>query len=195
MRKTLRERARDQRGVAMMTVLFVGSALMVISTAAGFMAVTNLRATTADGQGSKAVAFAEAGLERFLNDLRTSGFSLTNVMNAGCSQPPVAIPTGVVGDGTYSAELTVFNPSASPQVPPAPWNATTNPNSAPCQNRSTFSSVPQLYAVTSTGRAGAAARAVRSVVTISGSKMPVGVWVSAVNANGNPDFANISLFS
>jgi hypothetical protein len=192
--KPFLQRLRDQRGVAMITVLFVGSALTVVATTAGFMAVNNLRATTADGQGSKAVAFAEAGLERFLNDLKTSGFSLSNVMNAGCSQPPVAIPPGVVGNGSYSAELTVFNPAADPQVPPSPWTSG-NASSAPCLNRSSQSSVPQLYAVTATGHAGTAARAVRSVVTIAGSKMPVGVWVNAVNSNGNPDFANISLFS
>lgn len=193
-RPALQRMHEAQRGVAMVTVLFVGSALMVVSSAAAFMAVNNLRATAADGQGSRAVAHAEAGLERFLNDLRTSGFSLNNVMNAGCSQAPVAIPTGVVGDGSYSAELTVFNPATDPQVPPSPWTSG-NATSPPCLNRSTQPAVPQLYAVTSTGRAGAAARAVRSVVTISGSKMPVGVWVNSVNANGNPDFANISLFT
>lgn len=188
------KRLAGERGVAMLTVLFVGAALTVVSTAAGFMAVRNLRSTTSDGLGSQAVSFAEAGLERFLNELRRSGFGLSNVMNAGCSSAPVALPPGVVGNGSYSAELTVYNPATNPSVPTSPWTPA-NVSLPVCQNRSTSASVPQLYAVTATGKAGTAARAIRSVVKISGSKMPVGVWVNSIDANGNPDFANVSVFS
>ncbi|HEX2296565.1 MAG TPA: pilus assembly PilX N-terminal domain-containing protein [Actinomycetota bacterium] len=187
-------RVAGERGVAMITVLLIGAVLTVVSTSAGFMAVRNLRATTSDGQGSKAVAYAEAGLERFLNDLRSSGFGLANVMAAGCTGPAVSLPAGIVGDGSYNAELTVYNPAANPPVPPSPWVAS-NASLPVCQGRSTSSSVPQLYAVTATGTAGTASRAIRSVVRIAGSKLPVGVWVNSIDANGNPDFANISVFS
>lgn len=188
-------RLRDDRGVAMITVLFIGATLTVVATTASISAIHGLRASTNDSVGSQAVAFAEAGLERFLDQLRKGGFGLSAIMTAGCATPPVMLPSGTIGNGSYTAELTVYNPATDPQVPPSPYNATLNPGSAPCQGRSADTKVPQLYAVTATGTSASGKRAIRSIVTISGKGLPVGVFVNNVNANGNPDFANLSLFS
>lgn len=187
---------RGESGVAMITVIFIGAALTVMSTTAGVMAVRSLKSSSESRAGSKAVAHAEAGLERFLNQLKTGGFDVAAIMEAGCATPPVTIPPGIVGDGTYSAELTVYDPSQPPayQVPQtSPWTAG-NDLAVPCTGRSTSPRTPQLYAISSTGVAGSGRRTIRGVVTITGAGLPGGVFVSKVDANGNPDFKNISLF-
>ena len=196
---------RNQSGVAMMTVILVAAALTAVATASSFIAIQGMRASSEDWRGTRAQSYAEAGLQRFLNDLKLGSYGINAVMTAGCSTAPVALPPGIVGNGTYAAQLTVYNPNANPQVPPSPWT-TANVSSPPCQNRNPSTKVPQLYAITSTGSTGVVAspspgsvgvgrRVIRGVVTISGSGLPVGVYVRNVDANGNPDFNNISLFA
>ena len=192
MRPRLLRALRNERGIAMVTVLFVGAALTVVAAAASFMAIRQLRATSADASGAQAVAYGEAGLQRFLNELKLGTYGLTTILQAGCQSPPIKLTPGVVGSGTYNAELTVFNPSTNPQVPPSPWSPSVT---GPCAGRSSDPRAPQLYAISSTGSALQGRRVIRSVVTISGSSLPLGVFVNNINANGNPDFANISVFS
>lgn len=197
MRRRVARALADEAGIAMITVLLVGSVLTVTATAAMMYSVKELRASADSGRGSAAVAHAEAGLEQFLSELRRGSFALSAVMKAGCSGPPVTFGPGVVGTGTYSAELTVFTPSSNPavpEVPPSPWTAA-NASSPPCQGRSLSARTPQLYAVSATGVAGSGSRTVRSIVTISGSALPVGVFVNSINASGNPSFANVSVFA
>jgi hypothetical protein len=196
---------RNEAGVAMMTVILVAAALTAVATASSVIAIQGLRSSAEDWRGSRAESYAEAGLQRFLSDLKTGGVGINAVITAGCSTAPVSIPPGIVGNGTYAAELTVYNPNTTPQVPPSPWTLA-NATSPPCIGRSSSTKVPQLYAITSTGTTGAVAsptpgtagvgrRVIRGVVTISGSGLPVGVYVRNVDANGNPDFNNISLFA
>jgi hypothetical protein len=179
----------------MITVIFAGAALTVMATTAGIMAVRGLRSSTDSKIGSQAVAYAEAGLERFLNELKRGGFGIAAIMEAGCATPPVSLPAGVVGNGTYVAELTVYDPNQPPaqQVPASPWTAA-NDLAAPCIGRSTSARTPQAYAISSTGTANQGRRVIRGVVTITGAGLPGGVFVNKVDANGNPDFKNISLF-
>ena len=188
-------RLRTEAGVAMMTVLFIGSVLTVVAGTASFVAIRQLKSDSASQKGSQAIAYAEAGLDRMLSELKKGTFPLTTVMTAGCATPPSSLPAGRVGGGTYSAEIAVYNANATPQVPPSPYNPATNPSSPPCQGRSTSPRTPQTYAVTATGRSGSATRAVRGVVTITGSGLPTGVFVNNMNVNGNPDFTNISVFA
>lgn len=196
---------RNEKGVAMMTVILVAAALTAVATASSVMAIQGLRSSSEDWRGARAESYAEAGLERFLNELKLGTYGINQIISAGCSSAPVPLPPGVIGNGTYSAELTAYNPSTTPQVPPSPWTAA-NATSAPCVGRSTSTKVPQMYAITSTGSTGSAPsptpgtsgvgrRVIRSVVTISGSGLPVGVYVKNVDANGSPDFNNISLFA
>jgi hypothetical protein len=197
-------RLKDERGVAMMTVILVAAALTAVAVTSSFVGIQELRSSSEDWRGTRATSYAEAGLQRFLTELKAGGFGINSIVTAGCSTVPISLPAGIVGDGTYSAELTAYNPATSPQVPPSPWTAA-NATSAPCVGRSTSTKVPQLYAITSTGSTGAAVaptpgtagigrRAVRGVVSISGSGLPVGVFAKSIDANGNPDFTGISMF-
>lgn len=188
----------DERGVAMVTVILMGAALAVMATTTSILAIRDLRSTTGSTNSVKALGYAEAGLQRFLRELKLGSFGLSSVLKAGCTTPPVTLPEGRVGDGTYTAELTVFEPSTTPQVPP-PWTGAAT-SAGPC-GTSRFTppnpaaKAPWTYAVTATGRAGNATRVIRAIVTISASGLPVGVFVNKVNANGNPGFGNISLFA
>jgi hypothetical protein len=188
----------DERGVAMVTVILMGAALAVMATTTSLLAIKDLRSTNGSSNSVKALGYAEAGLQRFLRELKLGTYGLGSVLTAGCKTAPASLPTGRIGDGTYSAQLTVFDASTTPQVPP-PWTGAattagpcgtarfTPPNPAP--------KAPWTYAVTATGRAGTSTRVIRAVVTISASGLPVGVFVNNVNANGNPSFGNISLFA
>lgn len=188
----------DERGVAMVTVILMGAALAVMATTTTVLAVRDLRSTTGSSNSVKALGYAEAGLQRFLHELKLGSFGLSTILKAGCSTAPVRVTDGRIGDGTYSAELTVFDAATTPQVPP-PWTGTAT-TAGPCGTArftppNPAAKAPWTYAVTATGRAGKATRVIRAVVTISASGLPVGVFVNNVNANGNPGFANISLFA
>jgi hypothetical protein len=188
----------DERGVAMVTVVLMGAAMAVMATTASVLAVRDLRSTTGSTNSVKALGYAEAGLQRFLRELKLGSFGLGSVLTAGCKTPPVRLTDGVIGDGTYSAELTVFDASTTPPVPP-PWTGTAT-TVGPCGTArfpppNPAAREPWTYAVTATGRAGKSTRVIRAVVTISASGLPVGVFVNKVNANGNPSFGNISLFA
>ena len=204
-------RLAEERGVALVTVVLVAAALTAVATAGSFMAIRQLRASGADWRGAQAESYAEAGLEKFLTDLKGGAWGINSILEAGCALPPVPLPQGLVGDGSYSAQLTVYNPAVSPPVPPdqTSYSAGTGNdlNAAVCQNRISSTKVPQLYAITSTGVTSAATaapalgtlnvgrRAIRSVVSISGSGLPVGIFVKSIDANGSPDFDSISVFA
>lgn len=202
----MRPRWQDERGVALLTVVLVAAALLVLSTAGSVIAVGQLRAGQAATRGSEALAHAEAGLQRFLRELKMGNFGLGAILTAGCSTAPVTLPTGRIGSGTYSAELTVYDADASPQVPPA-WTGaptaqgpcTDPPGTTPARFPSGVPSpsprVPYTYAITATGTSNTGRRVIRAIVTISGAGLPRGVFVNQLNANGNPGFDNISLFS
>lgn len=200
-RARLRRRSRgnagsftaDQRGIAMLTVLFIGAALTIAATTASFMAIRGLKAQTNDVRGTQAVSYAESGLQQYLSSLSLGQFGISQILTAGCATAPLSIPQGTIGSGTYNAVLTVYNSATTPQVPPLPW---TGPYAGPpCQGRSTSNLASQQYAVTATGVSGTGTRVIRSIVSISGSGLPTGVYVRTVNSNGNPSFNNISLFA
>jgi hypothetical protein len=188
----------DERGVAMITVILIGAALTVMATTASFIAVRDLRSGTSSSNSVKALGYAEAGLQRFIRELKLGNFGLGSILTAGCKSAPVQLPAGTVGDGTYTAELTAFEAATDPQVPPA-WTGAPS-TVGPCGTTRFVSpnpaaKSPWTYAITATGTAGTSKRVIRSVVTISGTGLPVGVFVNKVNANGNPSFGNISLFA
>lgn len=211
MRRPLMARLAEERGVALVTVVLVAAALTAVATAGSFMAIRQLRASGADWRGAQAESYAEAGLEKFLTDLKGGAWGINSILEAGCALPPVPLPQGLVGDGSYSAQLTVYNPNVSPPVPPEPYSAIHDDLGAQptpsCQNRGGSTKVPQLYAITSTGITSAATaapalgttnvgrRAIRSVVSISGSGLPVGIFVKSIDANGSPDFDSVSVFA
>lgn len=186
------ERLRCQRGVALVTVLFIGATLTVLTTTAALVSIRGLRATGADAQSARAMAAAEAGLERFMLDIKRGVISIGSMKTAGCETPPIALPPGTLGPGTYNVQLTIYEPTQSKKVPDSPW-AFGNRNASPCMPR--FS--PNLYAITATGTQGSGTRVVRQVIrAIPGkSKFPLGIYADKIDANGNPDLNNISVFT
>ncbi|MDQ4124773.1 MAG: hypothetical protein M3134_04115 [Actinomycetota bacterium] len=191
---TMMQRLRCQRGVAMITVLFVGATLTVLTTTAAFVSVRGLQSTAADSKSARAMAAAEAGLERFMLDIKRGAISVASMKEAGCASAPIALPPGTLGAGSYDVQLTIYEPAQNPKVP-GPWTASTAATidaSPPCSTRS-----GNLYAVTATGRQGSGARVVRQVIrAVPGkSKFPLGIYADRIDANGNPDLNNISVFT
>ena len=186
------ERLRNERGVAIITVLFVGAALTVLTTTAAFMSVRGLQATGADNRSARAMAAAEAGLERFMLDVKRGAIPVANMKEAGCGTAPIALPPGALGPGTYDVQLTIYEPTQTKKVPDTPWTVA-NDSVPPCSTRSGNN----LYAVTATGRQGSGTRVVRQVIrAIPGkSKFPLGIYADKIDANGNPDMNNISVFT
>lgn len=184
-------RMRDERGVAMITVLFVGVALTVMTTTAAFLSVRGLSSTSADKRSVQALAAAEAGLERFMMDVERGAISTAAMTEAGCAAPPVSLPPGTLGPGAYSVELTIYEPTQPKKVPDSPWSST-NDSAAPCMGRS-----GNLFAVTATGTQGSGTRVVRQIIqsTPGKSKFPLGIYAESIDANGNPDMDNISIFA
>ena len=64
-------RLANQRGVAMVTVLFVGMALTVVVSGAAFISVREIQAGRDDQRGGRAMAYAEAGIDRAYQFLRS----------------------------------------------------------------------------------------------------------------------------
>lgn len=184
-------RFRQETGVAMITVLFVGATLAVLTTSAAFMSVKGLRSAGADKSSVQALAAAEAGLERLLLDVSRGDVGYGSMRTAGCQTAPVSLPPGTLGPGTYNVELAIYEPNQTPKVPPSPWSAA-NASAAPCVTRTT-----NLFAITATGRQGAGTRVVRQIVSVvvGSSKLPLGIYAERIDANGNPTMRNISVFT
>lgn len=191
MSRAIRGGFRQEGGVAMITVLFVGVTLAVLTTSAAFMSVKGLRSTTRDKSSAQALAAAEAGLDRLLLDVARGDVGYGSMRTAGCATPPVTLPPGTLGPGTYDVQLTIYEPSQTPKVPPAPWTTATK-NAAPCLSRTT-----NLFAITATGQQGAGTRVVRQIVSVvvGSSKLPLGIYADRIDANGNPTMRNISVFT
>ena len=189
---TMSERLRSQSGVAIVTVLFIGAALTVLTTTAAFVSVRGLQSTAADAQSAHAMAAAEAGLERFMLDVKRGAIQIATMKTAGCQTPPIALPPSSLGPGSYNVQLTIYEPTQGKKIPDAPWTLMSK-DSPPCTSR--FS--PNLYAVTATGTQGSGTRVVRQVIrAIPGkSKFPLGIYADRIDANGNPTLKNISVFT
>src|SRR3712207_5481936 len=89
----MRNPLRSQLGTAMVTVIFVGSALTAVSSAGAYMAIQEFRAMGADQRAAEALALAEAGVDRFLLALRQGELNWNMLKRAGCEDTdPVLAP-------------------------------------------------------------------------------------------------------
>lgn len=203
-------RFQDQAGIAMVTVLLVGTALTVLASTAAFVTVRELRAGNDDRKGAISLAYAEAGVDRLFNYLRSGRVTWGQIRNAGCTDsgryyPPLTFPGGVAAspspanggqgqlstDGSFQVQLTVYDPSATgdARFPPAACiSSAANP-------RATSARTKQYFAITSTGRSPAATRVVREVLRIGTFGLPVGLYADNSSASGNPDYENISMIT
>jgi hypothetical protein len=176
----------------MLTVIMVGAALTVITTTAAALSIRGLSSTSADAQSTRALAAAEAGLERFMLNVKSGAISSAAMKEAGCASAPITLPPGTLGPGSYNVVLTIYEPSQNPQVPKTDPYSVANDSVAPCSTRS-----GNLYAITATGTQGNGTRVVRQIIrSVPGkSKFPLGIYADRIDANGNPDLNNISVFT
>lgn len=186
-----RRKMNDERGVAMITVLFVGAVMTVTVSAAAFIAVQEFRASNRDRGATTALALSEAGIDRTIQWIRSNRVPWRYIALSGCSTvgtvggvsyTPITL-NGQIGTGTYSATI-----SRADACSPLPV-AVPNPRTA------------QQLIITSTGctdnvaavacPTGSSKRVVRQAVAISSRSLPVGMSTTDVDMRGSPAFRNM----
>jgi hypothetical protein len=181
-----------QRGVAMVTVLLVAAGLTAVTSAATFVTIKEFGAGSDDRKASTSLAYAEAGLERFIAFLKRGNFTFAELNHVGCgSTPALSIPQGVIGNGTYDASMSVYDPAATGANRFAPAACNTRPTRAhPGQDGADNT----YFVITSTGRHPSATRVVRQVVAMRPLRLPVGIFATFVSKqSAKHDFYNISM--
>jgi hypothetical protein len=201
----------NERGIAMMTVIYVAAVLMVVSSTATFLTIKEFRAGGDDRRGAEALGYAESGVDRLMLEFGRSPIPWSQINEAGCKHAPISVPTGDLGsDKYYNAYLTVFDTRAGialgDRVPDlGTWKKEGDTWSAPsdlediCQLRQNAlpdPEVPLYFAISSTGEHPTAKRVVRQVVAMRQSGMPIGLYAlqTEVKSNNVSTF-NISLVS
>lgn len=153
---------RDERGVAMLTVLFMAAVLTVVASSATFLAIREFQAASDDQRAAKALAYAEAGLDRFVLEIRGGGWTWGELLLSGCPGQVLRTISGTLGtNGTYTTQI-------RPRICP-------DPNNLPIARRS------QEMIITSTGiqLQPSARRIVRQVIDLKPKGLPVGLYASS----------------
>ena len=192
--RLLKRGIRGESGVAMVTVLFVGAALTAVASVAAFTSVRELQATGDDRRASEALAVAEAGIDRFIEVVKSGQVHWGELRLAGCDadHPPVQLSGQLDAARSFNVSFTAYNPfgtTTAQREAPAACVASENNSRHPSPK------TRQFFAITSTGQAPAATRVVRQVVLISTVGLPIGVYAEGVNMNGTPDFNGVSFLS
>lgn len=159
---------RDQRGVAMITVLLVGTALTVVSSTATFLTIQEFRASTSDRTSTQALGYAEAGLDRMIQVIKTTPWD--NLMVSGCSEGNQLELEGELEAGSFMAEVTTQADCALPV--PDPFEA-------------------QFVTVTAQGSTGEASRIVQQTLRVVSGGLPIGIYAyNFVSASGEGSSGN-----
>ena len=186
----------SQRGVAMVTVLFLGAGMTVLASAAAFTTVREFRASNDDRKAAEAISIAEAGIDRMLVHLKSGLITFKTLNTAGCgTYPPITLPQGVVGNGTFTVSLTVFDHLATgaSRFPPA---ACASRPSTPNHGGIEEGDDDTYYVITSTGRHPDATRTLQQVVAMRPVRLPVGIYARDISVQSrNHPFPNISMVS
>ncbi|CAN5700591.1 hypothetical protein BH20ACT23_BH20ACT23_06640 [soil metagenome] len=188
-------RLRNERGVAMITVLFVGAGLTAVTSIAAFATVQEFRAGKDDRKASEALSYAEAGVDRFIDHLRSgAGPTFSQLNQAGCSgNPEIALPPGRVGNGTFTATVSVYDPTAEGAdrfAPAACLNRPLSPHPGQDGNDNTF------FVITSKGQFPKATRVVRQVVSIRPGRLPIGIYANSITKqSAKHEFVKVSMVS
>ena len=192
-----RETVRDERGVALVTVLFVGAVMTVTVSAAAFIAVQEFRASNRDRGATSALALSEAGIDRTIQWMRSNEVPWRYIVLSGCGE--VGSIDGVtydeitlhgrLGSGTYSTTLKRADGCRDPDTS-AVYTEVPSPR------------VPQRIILESTGctpndtagdpcATGSSKRVVRQAVAVSSRELPVGMSASRVDLRGSPVFRDM----
>lgn len=177
---------KSEKGVAMMTVLFVGAAMTAVASVAAMATIRDFRAGTDDRKATEALAYAEAGIDRLIHQIRGGAVSWGQLKRAGCPNV-LEVPDGVVGRGSFDSYLTVVDPfasSAADRFPPAA-----------CATVPATPKDPLYVAVVSTGSHPKAVRVVQQVLKVADIDLPIGLSAENVDANGTPNTTNVSMIS
>lgn len=176
----------NEKGVAMMTVLFVAAAMTAVASVAAMATIRDLRAGTDDRKATEALAYAEAGVDRLIHYIRGGTVSWGQLRRAGCPNV-LKVPQGAVGNGSFETYLTVVDPFASSAATRFPPAACSVVPSTPKQ--------PLYLAVVSTGTHPKAVRVVQQVLKVEDIDLPIGLSAENVDANGTPNTTNISMIT
>jgi hypothetical protein len=177
---------RDERGVAMTTVLFIGAALTVLTSSAVFVTTQEFRAGTDDRKAAQALAYAEAGIDRMIDHMRPLSFGA--IRNAGCANDIIELQPASIGDGTFTVTMQVFNPLATTTANRYPPGACTTVASSPRKG--------QYFLITSTGGFQGSRRVIQQVIRVRERGLPIGlVAEDTFDANGGPDLKGISILT
>jgi hypothetical protein len=194
------KRLTNERGVAMVTVLLVGAVMTVTASAASFAVIQDLRAGRDDQKAVGALAYAEAGADRLILEIRRGNLNWGQIRLAGCvdevtgnpivtgGRAPVTI-AGDIGEGHYDADLRAYNSEASLA------EDRLAPSGDACVGRSAAPRAPQQFAITSEGSHPASTRVIRQVITIKPKGLPLGIFADGVDGNGNVSMNSLSLVS
>lgn len=190
------KRLQNERGVAMITVLLVGAVLTVTASAASFAVIQDLRAGRDDQKASGALAYAEAGADRLILEMRRGNVTWGRIRLAGCEGevPNGTAPLAVAGDidqGSYDAEMRIYNPDAA-----NPADRLEGACSDPA--RLALANDPrklQHFAITSEGSHPASKRVIRQIITVKPKGLPIGIYADGVDGNGTASMNNLSLIS
>lgn len=172
------QRIRDERGVAMVTVLLVASVLTVTASAATVMTIREFSAGDDDRQSAGSLALAESGVDRMIVALKRSNWD--QVVLAGCD--PATTPAirlrGTTADGSFDAVATRADLSTCPGSVPSPREE-------------------QQLRIVSTGTTREATRLVEQMIDVVAGSLPVGVFahrlVTGSGSAGN--FINVSVIT
>jgi Tfp pilus assembly protein PilX len=170
---------RDDRGVAMLTVIMVAAVLMALGMAAVMVSTTNIRnagrdrfATTAQGAAEAAVASAEAYLQT------VSGMALACSPSCGATNP--------WGDSTTKKSLS-FPGGRTAKV----WIEVKQQYNPP-----TYKSADYVIHAVGKNSNAIATRTIDQEVSVQPLDFPFGVYVdNKINDQGTPSITNESVFS
>jgi hypothetical protein len=196
MTKSLMRRLRNERGIAMMTVLFVGAALTAITSVASLSVIKEFGAGSDDRKAADALAYAEAGVDRSIQYLRGQQWGV--LKTAGCEKPALSatstppLPSGTVGNGTFTTTMRVFNPAGTTT---ATRYADGNPLGVACAARPASAKDPLYVVIKSIGSHPASTRVVEQVVKIQSRGLPVGLFAKSIDVGGTPEIYNLSMVS
>ena len=166
---------REEKGVALATVIFVAAALTVVSATSAAIAIKEFRSGTEDRKAAEALNYAESGIDRMMEYLRGGDVNFGLVRQAGCNgNPAIILPQGKVGNGTYDVSLRADCVSAA--------TATTA--------RSDL-----LAIIRSEGTHPNARRVIEQVIKVEAMGLPVGIAADTISGNGSPNQPRISMLS
>ncbi|MEA2453582.1 MAG: hypothetical protein QOG04_2292 [Actinomycetota bacterium] len=181
----------------MVTVLLVGASLTAVAAVASFATIREFKAGKDDRNAALALSYAEAGVDRFINYMKSGRLTYAKMNTAGCNgKPAIALPPGQIASGSYTASLTVYDPNAATPadrfpIPPSSGACASRPDSPhPGQgNDLTY------FLITSTGTNPAASRTVQQVVALTPVGLPIGMYARQFDPKAHPAFTNISSVS